>query len=147
MRSALERTRAWWVYQALDAERMKEAAQLLLGEHDFSAFRAAGCHAKSAHREITKIDIVRTGDWITLQISANAFLQHMVRNIMGALVAVGAGERPVKWMTEVLESLDRTKGGIAAPPHGLTLVSVDYPEAAGIPQLWLSRNYMDIMAP
>jgi tRNA pseudouridine38-40 synthase len=146
-RSALHRHRAWWVYQALDAERMNEAAQLLLGEHDFSAFRAAGCHAKTARREITKIDVVRSGDWITLEISANAFLQHMVRNITGALAAVGAGERPVEWIAEVLESLDRTKGGIAAPPHGLTLVSVDYPEAAGIPRLWPSRNYMDIMAP
>jgi len=106
----------------------------LLGEHDFSAFRAAGCRANTAQREVTKFTVVRDGDWITLEISANAFLQHMVRNITGALVAVGEGERPVRWIAEILASRDRKKGGIAAPPHGLTLISVDYPEAAGIPQ-------------
>jgi tRNA pseudouridine38-40 synthase len=133
-RSALQRHRAWWVYQRLDDARMHEAAQQLLGEHDFSAFRAAGCRANTAQREITKIAIKRDGDWVTLEISANAFLQHMVRNITGALVAVGEGERPVQWIADLLKSRDRTKGGIAAPPHGLTFMSVDYPEDAGIPR-------------
>lgn len=133
-RSALHRHRAWWVYQPLDAVRMHDAAQLLLGEHDFSAFRAAGCRANTAQREVTKFTVERNGDWLTLEISANAFLQHMVRNITGALVAVGEGERPVRWIADILESRDRKKGGIAAPPHGLTLVSVDYPAEAGIPQ-------------
>jgi tRNA pseudouridine38-40 synthase len=135
-RSALHRHRAWWVYQPLDAERMHEAAQHLLGEHDFSAFRAAGCRANTPQRNITRINVARTGDWITLEVSANAFLQHMVRNITGTLASVGEGEQSTGWIAEVLESRDRKRGGIAAPPHGLTFMSVDYPceyfEAAGI---------------
>ena len=135
-RSALHRHRAWWVYQPLDAERMHEAAQHLLGEHDFSAFRAAGCRANTPQRNITRITVERRGDWITLEVSANAFLQHMVRNITGTLASVGAGEQSTAWIAAVLESRDRKRGGIAAPPHGLTFMSVDYPceyfEAAGI---------------
>ena len=127
-RSAMHRHRAWWVYQPLDAARMHEAAQHLLGEHDFSAFRAAGCRANTAHRNITRISVERSGDWITLQVSANAFLQHMVRNLTGTLAAVGMGEQPSAWIAEVLASRDRKLGGIAAPPHGLTLISVDYPD-------------------
>jgi tRNA pseudouridine38-40 synthase len=133
-RSALLRHRAWWVYPPLDAERMHEAAQHLLGEHDFSAFRAAGCRANTPQRNITRISIERDGDRITLEVSANAFLQHMVRNITGSLAAVGEGEKSVEWLADVLESRDRKQGGIAAPPHGLTLVSVDYPAAAGVPK-------------
>lgn len=135
-RSALHRHRAWWVYQPLDAERMHAAAQHLLGEHDFSAFRAAGCRANTAQRNITRISVARTGDWITLKVSANAFLQHMVRNITGTLASVGEGEQSTEWIAEVLKSRDRKRAGIAAPPHGLTFMSVDYPceyfEAAGI---------------
>lgn len=132
-RSAIHRHRAWWVYQPLDAERMHAAAQHLLGEHDFSSFRAAGCRANTPNRNITRIAVAREGDWITLEVSANAFLQHMVRNITGSLASVGEGEQSVDWIKDVLEARDRKKGGIAAPPHGLTLVSVDYPAAAGIP--------------
>jgi tRNA pseudouridine38-40 synthase len=132
-RSALHRNRAWWVYQPLDEQRMHEAAQLLLGEHDFSAFRAAGCQARSAMREVTRVSVTRCGDWLTLEISANAFLMHMVRNITGTLAAIGQGEQPIEWAAEVLASRDRTAGGITAPAHGLTLVSVDYPAEFGIP--------------
>ncbi len=132
-RSALHRHRAWWVYTPLDAELMHQAAQSLLGEHDFSAFRAAGCRANTPQRNITSISLLRDGDWITLEVSANAFLQHMVRNITGTLAEVGTGERPIDWISQVLSSRDRKAGGIAAPPHGLTLVSVDYPERFGIP--------------
>lgn len=132
-RSAVHRHWAWWVYQPLDSERMHEAALLLLGEHDFSAFRAAGCRANTANRNITHIAVERDNDWVTLTISANAFLQHMVRNIMGTLAAIGLGEQTVDWMAEVLASRDRKQGGIAAPPHGLTLVSVDYPDDFRLP--------------
>ena len=137
-RSALHRDRAWWVYQPLDASAMHEAARLLLGRHDFSAFRAAGCQASTAVREITSIAVQREGDWLTLSVTANAFLQHMVRNITGTLAAVGLGEQNVQWVTEVLESRDRKVGGIAAPAHGLTLVSVDYPASFEIPD---AANY------
>ena len=133
-RSALYRDRAWWVYQPLDAGAMHAASQHLLGRHDFSAFRAAGCQASTAVREITHIAVDREGDWITLEVTANAFLQHMVRNIAGTLAAIGLGEQEPGWAAEVLLRRDRTAGGIAAPPHGLTLVSVDYPSLYNIPE-------------
>jgi tRNA pseudouridine38-40 synthase len=133
VRSALHRHRAWWVHQPLDADRMHEAAQALVGEHDFSAFRAAGCQAKSASRNVRCVAVRRHGDWITLEITANAFLQHMVRNITGTLVAIGTGEAPVHWVADVLAGRDRTAAGVAAPPQGLTLVSVEYPESLGLP--------------
>jgi len=133
-RSALYRDRAWWVYQPLNSDAMHEAALHLLGRHDFSAFRAAGCQASTAEREITAIAVRRDGDWITLTVTANAFLQHMVRNIAGSLAAVGLGEQDVAWIGEVLEGADRKAGGIAAPPHGLTLVRVGYPPEFGIPE-------------
>jgi tRNA pseudouridine38-40 synthase len=132
-RSALHRDRAWWVHQPLDDRLMHEAAQQIIGEHDFSAFRAAGCQAKSAMREVTSIRVERNGDWVTVYASANAFLMHMVRNITGTLAAIGQGEQPPGWIREVLERRDRTQGGVTAPPHGLTLISVDYPEEFGIP--------------
>ncbi len=134
VRSALARKRAWWVHQDLDVSRMHEAAQSLIGEHDFSAFRAAGCQASRPVREITSISVTREGDWITLDVTANAFLQHMVRNIAGTLAAIGCGDLEVSAIVDILESRDRTEGGIAAPPHGLTLVSVEYPKEFGIPQ-------------
>ena len=133
VRSALHRKRAWWVHETLAAEAMHEAGQLLLGEHDFSAFRAAGCQARTPMRNVTSLEVSRHGDWLRLTVSANAFLQHMVRNITGVLVAIGRGEQPVGWATDVLDGRDRTLGGVAAPPHGLTLIGVDYPEAFGIP--------------
>ena len=138
VRSALYRRRAWWVYQPLDHQRMHEAAQILAGEHDFSSFRAAGCQASGPVREVQSISVRRDGDWIVLEVTANAFLQHMVRNITGTLVAIGSGEEQVDWITELLEQRDRTRGGVAAPPHGLTLVRVDYPDEFAIPPpLWI----------
>jgi len=132
VRSALDRKRAWWVYTPLDAEKMNEGAQSLLGKHDFSAFRAAGCQASTPNREITSISITRDADWLTLDVTADAFLQHMVRNLTGTLVSVGLGEKPPHWMAEVLASRDRKQGGIAAPAHGLTLVGVGYPQEFGL---------------
>ncbi len=132
-RSALHRHRAWWVYEPLNAESMHAAAQRLLGEHDFSAFRAAGCQASTAIRTISEISVSRSGDWLTLDVTANAFLQHMVRNITGTLATVGLGEQDESWVTDVLESRDRKAGGIAAPSHGLTLVGVAYPAGFGLP--------------
>jgi len=132
-RSALHRHRAWWVYDALDVDNMQTAAAALVGKHDFSAFRAAGCQASTATREITSLTLTRNGNWILLEVTANAFLQHMVRNIMGTLVAIGRGDAAPEWATSVLESKDRKAGGMAAPPHGLTLVSVQYPPEFALP--------------
>ena len=132
-RSALYRHRAWWVYDPLDAGRMHEAAQALLGRHDFSAYRAAACQASSPNREITSISVTRDQDWIQLEVTANAFLQHMVRNITGTLVAIGRGDEPDDRAGTVLAGRDRKKGGAAAPPHGLTLVDVGYPAEFDLP--------------
>ena len=139
-RSALHRNRAWWIYEPLDEIPMQAAAQQLLGEHDFSAFRSAACQANTAVRDITAISVSRSGDWLTIDVKANAFLMNMVRNIVGSLAAVGLGEQGVEWIRDVLESRDRKAGGITAPPHGLTLVGVDYPEAFGIPAAGCSRT-------
>ncbi len=133
VRSALDRHRAWWVHQPLAAERMHSAAQALVGEYDFSAFRAAGCQASSATREVVSVSVRRDDDDLLLDITANAFLQHMVRNITGSLVEIGSGERPVEWLAEVLASRDRRQAGMAAPPHGLTLVRVTYPDHFDLP--------------
>ena len=134
VRSALNRHRAWWVYQDLDAERMHEAAQSILGAHDFSAFRAAGCQASTPNREIHSISVARDSDKIYIDVTANAFLQHMVRNIAGTLVAIGNGDEAVDSMARILQSRDRKQGGVAAPPHGLTLVNVQYPDEFQLPK-------------
>ena len=134
VRSALNRHRAWWVYQPLDAADMHAAAQVLAGRHDFSAFRAAGCQASTATREVLSVSVERKNDKIYLDITANAFLQHMVRNIAGTLAAIGAGDASIASMSDVLESRDRKRGGVAAPPHGLTLVQVGYPSHFTLPK-------------
>ena len=113
---------------------MQDAAQLLLGEHDFSAFRAADCQARHATRELQHIGITRQGDWVSVDVRANAFLQHMVRNIVGTLAAVGKGEQPAQWVADVLSSRDRKRAGITAPAQGLTLVAVDYPGDFALPR-------------
>jgi tRNA pseudouridine38-40 synthase len=114
---------------------MNDAAQLLVGTHDYSAFRAAECQAKSAQREIYEISVIRRGDRLTLDIRANAFLHRMVRNIIGSLVAVGLGEQRPAWIADVLASRDRKCGGIGAPAHGLTLVGVRYPDHFELPRV------------
>ena len=133
MRPALLRQRVSWDYRPLDAALMAEAGKLLVGRHDFSSFRALACQAKSPVREIASLDIHRSGEYIYLDVAANAFLHHMVRNIAGTLMTVGAGERPVSWVEEVLAVRDRTLGGVTAPADGLYLVQVNYPEQFGVP--------------
>ncbi len=127
VRSALERNRVWWVYHRLDADRMNEAAQALFGKHDFSAFRSSACQSKSPIRNVTHIEVSRSDDHIFIDISANAFLHHMVRNIAGSLARVGTCEESVEWLGEVLALRDRKLSGIKAPSSGLTLTRVEYP--------------------
>jgi tRNA pseudouridine38-40 synthase len=133
-RSALNRDRAVWVHRPLDETRMREAARHLIGTHDFSSYRAIGCQAKSPVRTVTDLTVNRMEDRIVLEISANAFLHHMVRNIAGVLMAIGKGDQPVEWSREVLELKDRTLGGVTAPPEGLYLMHVGYPEQYQLPQ-------------
>jgi len=132
-RSPLLEERAYWRHGPLDAERMHAAVQALIGEHDFSAFRAAECQAKLPIRTLRSISIERAGDLITLEVTANAFLHHMVRNIVGSALKVGLGERPVEWIAEVLASRDRRLAGATAPPGGLYFARVEYEERHGIP--------------
>ena len=126
-RPAILRGRVAWECRPLDAERMRAAAGYLLGEHDFSSFRGAGCQAKNAVRRVFRLDIVRQGQLIFIDVSANAFLLHMVRNIAGVLIAVGLGKRAPGWVAEVLAAGDRRQAGVTAAPDGLYLVQADYP--------------------
>ena len=132
-RPALLAGRAGWEYRPLDARLMHLGAQCLTGEHDFSSFRAAGCRAKHPVRRVHRIEVVREGERIVIDVHANAFLQHMVRNIVGTLLEVGAGERDPDWVASVLAARDRRVAGVTAAPCGLYLVGVDYSEATGIP--------------
>lgn len=126
--------RVTWAYTPLDEKKMQRAAADLVGRHDFSAFRSSECQAKSPVREVKKLDIMRRGDWIVMEIYANAFLHHMVRNIAGVLMAIGANERPVNWAHDVLKSRERARGGVTAPPDGLYLTAVEYPGNHAFPQ-------------
>lgn len=133
VRSALYRNRAWWVHRPLNVDRMRQAGECLLGEHDFSAFRAAGCQAKTPIRDVRAVEIERYDDWLKLTFTANAFLQHMVRNMVGLLVAIGTGDFPVSRAAAVLASRDRRAADVAAPAHGLTLTGVSYPAEFELP--------------
>ena len=122
-----------WTHYPLDEVRMQQATQYLVGEHDFSSFRAAGCQAKSPVRHLYKLDVTRQGDLIFLDVEANAFLHHMVRNLAGVLMTIGRGEEEPAWAKEVLEHRDRKLGGITASPAGLYLTQVMYPDEFEIP--------------
>ncbi|HEU5137358.1 MAG TPA: tRNA pseudouridine(38-40) synthase TruA [Steroidobacteraceae bacterium] len=132
-RSALAAGRATWERRPLDAARMHAAAQVLVGEHDFSAFRAVECQAKSPFRSVERLDVTRSAEWLTLEITANAFLHHMVRNVAGLLMSVGHGESPPERVVAVLASRDRKTNAATAPPDGLYLSAVRYPVEFGLP--------------
>lgn len=133
VRPAIERGRVAWIRRPLAAARMHESAQALLGEHDFSSFRAVGCQAKSPVRRIHSLSVARHGSEVIVDIEANAFVYHMVRNIAGTLIPVGTGERPVAWPAEVLAAADRTVAGPTAPAEGLYFVAPSYPDHSYLP--------------
>lgn len=126
--------RVTWEYRPLDADKMGEAAKCLVGSHDFSSFRALACQAKSPVREVFSLEVTRYGEFVVIEVEANAFLHHMVRNIAGVLMDIGAGKQPSAWAREVLLARDRTLGGVTAPPHGLYLIKVYYPGQFSVPQ-------------
>ena len=132
-RPALARRHAWWIRERLDCEAMATAAAHWLGEQDFSAFRAANCQSTSPIRQLADISIRRVGDRVEFEFRANAFLYHMVRNMMGALVEIGKGRAEPAWGKALLLSRDRTQAGVTAPAHGLTLINVVYPERFDLP--------------
>jgi tRNA pseudouridine38-40 synthase len=126
IRSALYRHTATWYCAPLDEERMQQAANKLIGEHDFSSFRAKSCQAHSPIRTIDFIHVTRQDDMLCINIKANAFLHHMVRNIAGVLMAIGSGKEPISWVDKLLEVKSREQGGVTALPNGLHFVKAFY---------------------
>jgi tRNA pseudouridine38-40 synthase len=132
------RGRVTWEYRPLDVLRMQVGATQLIGTHDFTSFRAVECQSRSPVRELRALTIERRGEFVHIRAYANAFLQHMVRNIAGVLMTIGAGEREPAWAREVLEARDRRQGGVTAASDGLYLTEIEYPDEYSIP--WPSRD-------
>jgi len=133
VRPALLARRVGWFHAPLDVARMAEAATCLVGRHDFSAFRAAGCQAKTPVRNMYAVSVVRSGAFIVFDFHADGFLHHMIRNLVGALCYVGKGRHPVGWIADLLASRDRSRGAPTFSPDGLYLCGVDYPSCWPLP--------------
>ncbi|QIJ00713.1 tRNA pseudouridine(38-40) synthase TruA [Stutzerimonas balearica] len=131
-----------WNHRPLDIVAMREAAAMLVGTHDFSAFRASQCQAKSPVKTVHHLELLEFGRLIVIDIRANAFLHHMVRNIAGVLMTIGAGEQSVDWARQVLESRRREQGGVTAHPYGLYLVHVEYPAQFDVPERYLGPHFL-----
>ena len=129
------RQRVAWDYRKLDISAMQRGAHHLIGTHDFSSFRAVQCQAKDPVRELRALKVSRRGEFVMIDAYADAFLHHMVRNIAGVLLSIGAAERADGWAREVLQARDRTAGGVTAPPDGLYLVGIEYPQHYGLPEV------------
>jgi len=132
-RPALSRRYAAWERQALDVDAMRAASRCLLGTHDFTSFRTVACQAKSPVRTLHVLELERSGEQLVMHIEANAFLHHMVRNIMGSLIEVGLGARPVEWIADLIAARDRTRAGITGEARGLVFIGPRYPRAFGLP--------------
>ncbi len=133
VRAALDARYVTWERLPLDAGRMHAAVQALLGEHDFSAFRALSCQAAHPRRTVLAASVRREGDRVLVEIEANAFLHHMVRNIVGSLLLIGRNEQPVEWMAQLLAGRDRQVAGPTAPASGLTFIGPRYERHWGLP--------------
>mgnify|MGYP001237534867 CR=1 FL=1 len=134
-------------YPPLDAEAMHDAAQCLIGEQDFSSFRAAQCQSNTPNRNIHFIHVCRLGEYVIVDIQANAFVHHMVRNIVGSLCLVGRGEQNKAWLEDVLAARDRTLAAATAKPNGLYLVDVLYPDDLGLPKTALGPLFLPDQLP
>lgn len=133
VRPALLAGKVGWQHRPLDAEAMAAAAACLVGTHDFSSFRAAECQARSAVKTLTAASLSRGGDALRFDFSGNAFVQHMIRNVVGALVEIGVGKRPPQWLAELLAARDRTRGAPTFMADGLYLTGADYDARWGLP--------------
>ncbi len=133
VRPSVERGRVGWVFRPLDADAMRAAAQRLLGEHDFSSFRASQCQAKSPVKTLQRIDISRRGAYWRFEFEANAFLHHMIRNLMGCLLVVGKGDRPAEWISDVLQARDRDAAAPTFSPDGLYFLGPRYEDHWRLP--------------
>ena len=134
-RSAFMSKKIVWERRPLSLERMRKAASFLVGKHDFSAYRSLACQAKNPVRTVHRLEVNQHGPIITIEIDANAFLHHMVRNIAGVLMEVGMDRAEPVWAKEVLEEKDRAQGGVTAPPEGLYLMKVFYPDRFNLPKV------------
>lgn len=132
VRSALQRRQSTWHIAPLDVDAMREGARFLIGEHDFSSFRAQDCQSNSPNRCLHFIEIERDGDQVIFGYCANAFLHHMVRNLSGVLLEIGSGKRPPEWASSVLKARDRRAAAATAPADGLYLAGVAYPTEYGL---------------
>ena len=141
VRSPIVHARVGWVHQALDLQRMQEAAQHVLGQHDFSCFRSSQCQAASPVRTLHELSIERRGEIFVFTLRANAFLHHMVRNLMGALLYIGQGRQPPDWMGELLAQRDRRLAAPTFSPDGLYLAQVEYPAEFGLPSSTLQTLF------
>ena len=134
VRPAIQAGKVGWFYAPLDVAAMQSAARHLLGEHDFSAFRASECQAKSPVKNLQQLDIRSQGEMLIFDLSANAFLHHMVRNVIGCLVYVGKGKYPPQWLADVLAGRERSLAAPTFAPDGLYLRRIKYEEKWGLPQ-------------
>ena len=134
-----------WNHRPLDVARMREAAAHLVGTHDFTSFRAVQCQAKSPVKTVHHLEVIEHGRFIVIDVRANAFLHHMVRNFAGVLMTIGAGEREPGWVAEVLAARDRRAGGVTAHPYGLYLVQVEYPPEFELPQRYLGPHFLSAL--
>lgn len=135
VRPALLNKRVAWDYRRLDITRMQTAATFLIGEHDFTSYRAQACQAKNPVRTLYRLDIRRCDDMVILELEANAFLHHMVRNIAGVLSTIGAGEQEPLWAKQILDLRDRTQAGMTASPYGLYFMQALYPDEFALPAI------------
>ena len=126
----------------IDEKLMHQAAQLFVGEHDFTSFRALHCQSKTPFRNVHQVNVTRQGMYIMVDIQANAFLHHMVRNIVGSLLQIGLGNQPIEWISELLALKNRKQAAATAKPNGLYLVDVTYPEQYQLPKLPLGPLFM-----
>ena len=134
VRPSVDSGQVGWVFRPLALEPMQQAAQMLLGEHDFTSFRASGCQSHTPVKTLNRIDISRRGAYWRFEFEANAFLHHMIRNIMGCLIAVGTGNRPPAWMAEVLAARSRDAAAPTFSPDGLHFLGPIYDSAWGLPE-------------
>jgi tRNA pseudouridine38-40 synthase len=134
VRPSIDAGRVGWVYRPLDGDAMRQAAAYLIGEHDFSSFRAAACQALTPVKTLQHIEISQRGAYWRFEFEANAFLHHMIRNIMGGLIAVGQHKHPAEWMQEILLARDRTVAAPTFSPNGLYFLGPRYAPHWGLPE-------------
>lgn len=134
IRPALNRHALTWERLPLDADKMHQAAQYLLGQHDFSSFRSSTCQSKTAIKTINSISVIRQDNLVIMDVAASGFLHHMIRNIIGSLLPIGRSEKPIDSMLAILTAKDRTIAGITAPPNGLSFNTIKYPKQFALPE-------------